>query len=185
MPPVNTTKEQFGSNAKEVSLLRQDLQKIRECTTAVESRVSEIEDQVPPLARDTNSAYQMAKEANDRADDLENRLRRNKIRIVGLPEKVEGRDPTAYLESWLLDIVARMFPPLFAVEHTHRAPSRPPQPGGTPRPMLAKLLHYHDREMGCCNRRGNVLIYNIMAPEYPFTLTSWRRYRGVGPNSLM
>lgn len=88
-------KEQFGG-MQEVSLLQQDLQKIRERTTTVESRVSEIDDQIrkigrsnTPLARDTNSAYQMAKEANVRAQDLESHLRSNNIHIVGLTERVQ------------------------------------------------------------------------------------------------
>lgn len=58
-------------------MLHQDLQKIHWRTTAVESRVSDIEDQLPPIACDTKSRYQMVKKANDRAEDMENRLRRN------------------------------------------------------------------------------------------------------------
>lgn len=113
----------------------------------MENRVSDTEDQLPPTARDTNTAYQMVKEANDRAEDMENHLRHNNIRIVGLPERIEGRNPTAFVENWLLEIFGQdVFSP-FAVECAHRVPPCPPQPGGPTRSILAKMLHYRDREI--------------------------------------
>lgn len=38
-----------------------------------------------------------------KTDDLENRSRRNNIRITGLPEKVEGSHPTAFMEVFLAE----------------------------------------------------------------------------------
>lgn len=38
-----------------------------------------------------------------RAEDFENHLRRNNVCIVGLPEKVDGRDPTQFVEQWMAD----------------------------------------------------------------------------------
>lgn len=52
-------------------------------------------------------APQQALAVTDHADDIENQLRCNNVRIVGLSEKVEGRDPTAFVEQWLLDIFGR------------------------------------------------------------------------------
>lgn len=37
-----------------------------------------------------------------RLEDLENRLRRNNVRLVGLPEWVEGNTPVEFIEKWLL-----------------------------------------------------------------------------------
>lgn len=42
---------------------------------------------------------------SDHSDDLENRGRRNNIRIVGLTEGVEGDNPTQFFESWLPKIL--------------------------------------------------------------------------------
>lgn len=91
---MDVLKEKFGGLKETVSLLRQDIQKIREKTTAVEGRVSDMEDYMPHLNREVRVAAQQAHQAFDKTDDIENRLRRNNVRIVGLPEKVEGRDPT-------------------------------------------------------------------------------------------
>lgn len=137
---VNTLQEQFGGLREDVSLLRQDWQKIQEHTMAVESRISNMEDQIPQMAQDTRAALQLARDANDRAKDMENGLRRNNVCIAGLPEQVEGRDPTTFVENWLIDIFGKNASSPFAVERAHRVPSRPP------RSILARLLHYHDRE---------------------------------------
>lgn len=100
MASVNTLKYQFGG-LREEALLCQDLQKIWERMTAVESRVSDIDNKLPPLAREARMANQLAQETNNRAEDMENHLCQNNNQIVGLPEKTGGRDPTTFVESWL------------------------------------------------------------------------------------
>lgn len=167
---VGDLKVQFGGLAESVSLLRQDLQKIRERTTAAEGRISDIEDQLPPLARDTRAAAQQAAQNTAKTDDIENRLRRNNVRIVGLPEKVEGRDPTTFVEDWLLETFGKeAFSAIFAVERAHRTPPRPPQPGNRPRSMLARILNYRDREviLRLARERGAVQYNGSRVSFYP------------------
>lgn len=67
-------------------MLRQDLQEIQE-RTAVESRVSDLEDKLPPLAREAHVAHQLVQETNTRAEDMENRLCHNNICIMGMLER--------------------------------------------------------------------------------------------------
>lgn len=167
---VNTLKEQFGGVREDVSLLRQDLQKIRERTTAVESRVSEIEDKLTPVALEPHAAYQLAKDTNNRADDMENRLQRNNIRIEGLLKKTEGRDTTTFVETWLTEIFGKeAFSPFFTVEQVYHTPGRPPQPGAPPRPILAWLLHYRDREavLRHAREKANVQVNGVRVSFYP------------------
>lgn len=97
----NTIKDQFHCLWEEVSLLRQDLQKIRERTIAVESRVNDIKDKRPLLVQ-AHTAHQLAKE-NNRAHDMENHLRCNNFGIVGLLKRKEG-PPTTFVESWLMEL---------------------------------------------------------------------------------
>lgn len=76
----------------------------------MEGRISEMEDQITPLTRDTRTALQQAPQAKPK------QIRQNNVHIVGLPKKVEGRDPTAFKEQWLQDIFVReAFSSLFAV----------------------------------------------------------------------
>lgn len=128
-------KERFGGLREQVFLLRQDLQKIREHMTTPEVRISDLEDQLTPLAHDARMAAQQVAPAKAKADDFENCLRHNNVRIVGLLEKVEGRDPTAFVELWLLELFSKdAFTSLFAVERAHRIPPRPLPPGNQPGP---------------------------------------------------
>lgn len=98
------------------------MQKIHERTTAVESRVSGIEDRLPPLMSEARSSTsQLAKANNLCNEDFENRLRQNIVRTVGLPERVEGKNPTDFIEQWLLTLFAKeAFTPLFVVQQDNR-----------------------------------------------------------------
>lgn len=93
-------------------------------------------------------AAQQVAAANEKADDIENRLCHNNVRIVGLSEKVEGRDPTTFVERWLMELFGKeAFTPLLAVERAHHTPPRPVPPDNHPRSMLAHMLNYRDREI--------------------------------------
>lgn len=62
----------------------------------------------------------------NKVDDLENRLCRNNLQLVGLPEQVEGFDPVAFLESWLEQEFGRdQLSAFFVIEQAHRVPGRP------------------------------------------------------------
>ena len=145
---VQTLLQHFGGLKEEVGLIRHDFQKIRERTTAVESRVSEVEDRMAPLVRELQVTARIATANENRNEDIENRLRRSNVRIVGLPEKTEGRDPTAFVEAWLQEVFGKdAFTPFYSVERAHRVPPRPLPPGNPPRTMLAKLLNFEDKEI--------------------------------------
>lgn len=131
----------------ELSLVRQDMQKLRDRTAALEGRVGSLEDEWQPLQRDVKYLQTVSSANAARLEDMENRLRRNNVRAVGIPEKSEGKNPVHFIESWLLDTFGKeSFSPMFAVERAHRVPARPPPPGAPPRPFLFKLLNYKDRD---------------------------------------
>lgn len=59
---------------------------------------------------------------------------------MGLPEKVKGRDPTEFIEHWLIDLFGKeAFTPLFVVERAHRVPTIA-LPGSAPKLVLAHRL---------------------------------------------
>lgn len=136
----------------------------------MESRVSDIEDKLPPVVKEAHVSHQLAKDTNNRADDMENRLRCNNILIVGLPEKTEGKDPTSFIEGWLSDLFGKdAFSPFFTVERAHCTPGCPLPPGAPPRPVLARLLHYRDREavLRCAREWANVQFKGTRVSFYP------------------
>lgn len=81
----------------DVSLIRQDLQKLRERVTETETRLSRVEDEVPPLQVHAEQLQHQLNMVIAKQYDMENRLRRCNLRFVGLPECSEGSDPP---RSW-------------------------------------------------------------------------------------
>lgn len=82
-----------------------------------------------------------------RAEDAENRNRRNNLRIIGLPERAEDPDPTAFTERLLRQLLPQAsFSPYFTVERAHRMPAVRGPPGAPPRTFILRLLHFRDRD---------------------------------------
>ena len=77
-----------------------------------------------------------------RAEDSEGRARRNNIRIVGLPEKIEGHGLPTYLEEWIRKDVA----PEGLSNHFALEPRLDHPPGQPPHLKVARLLHFKDRD---------------------------------------
>lgn len=76
-----------------------------------------MEDQLPPMSKAIPSHAQDIAALLNKVDDLENRSRRNNVRLVGVPEKAEGRNPVAFLESWLINAIGKdSLSPFFAIE---------------------------------------------------------------------
>lgn len=130
----------------ELLLIKQELQKAVDRITGLEGRVSQVEDDVFPLQQDVKSMKEQLGRINEKMDEMENRLRRDNIRIVGLPERCEGQNPIAFLEGWFTEIFGRdAFSPQLAIERAHRVPFRAPPPGGRPRSLLMKFLNHRDK----------------------------------------
>lgn len=120
---------------------------LREKAQATDHRIAALEDTVRPMSTDTQVIKKPLSEHTLKMADMEDRMRRNNIRLVGLPEGVEGSHPEEFLEEWLkVHMAPGTFTAMFAIERAHRVPGKPPPKGATPRPMIAKILHFRDRE---------------------------------------
>uniref|UniRef100_H3AF74 L1 transposable element RRM domain-containing protein n=1 Tax=Latimeria chalumnae TaxID=7897 RepID=H3AF74_LATCH len=83
-----------------------------------------------------------------RIQDLENRSRRNTIRVLGVPEEAEGNGVSG--PALLLTILQECLPLEAAdsieVERAHRTLGPRSPPDQQPRPIMARLLCFQDRE---------------------------------------
>lgn len=108
----------------------------------METWVSEVEDKLVPAQKDIRTHSLAIAALQAKADDLENRSRRNNIWLVGVPEKTEGANPSDYFESWIQTIFGKeTLSPFFAIERAHMVPLHPL------RLILIKLLHFKDRDI--------------------------------------
>ena len=78
--------------------------------TDMEAGLSDYSDRIVVL----ESNYVMLKmEYNvlvDKVDDLENRSQRSNLRVVGIPEKMEGSDPAKFMTELFRDSRAQVLP---------------------------------------------------------------------------
>lgn len=154
----------------DISVIRQDLHKLRDRVKTAENRISNVEDAIPPLQEGTERIQRQIQQLFSKHDEMENRLRRCNLRLIGLPEGAEGKDPTTFLEQLLITHYGReAFSPMLAVERAHRMPARPPPQGAPPRTFIAKLLNYKDRDaaLRMAREKGNIQLGNSKITIFP------------------
>lgn len=120
-----------------------------------------MEDAVRSDSRDPQALQWQQRALQDRAIETENRLRRNNIHILGLPERAKGSRPIEFTEQLLTEVFGLTdLPPTFVMERAHRVLPAPPRPGAPPRPLLLWFLYYRDRDSILATARAKpVIIY--------------------------
>lgn len=110
--------------------------------------VSSVEDNPNPLKQEMKIIISVKMNVNTfKMEDMENRMRRNNVRILGLPERCEGPNPAGFMEKWLVENFGKeSFSSFFAIERAHRVPHRVPPPGGQPRQFLVRMLYFKDKD---------------------------------------
>ncbi|KAF4088859.1 hypothetical protein AMELA_G00059470 [Ameiurus melas] len=111
-----------------------DAEKRIECLESSERALS-----ANPFATDLEKIF-------ERLEDLENRSRRNNLRIIGVPEHEEGRDMVKFLDELflsLLDITGHKL----ELEWAHRVPARRSGEEYRPQPILARFLRSSDKDL--------------------------------------
>ncbi|KAJ1126570.1 hypothetical protein NDU88_004977 [Pleurodeles waltl] len=74
--------------------------------------------------------------------DLEDRSRRNNIRLLGFPEGTEGTNTLSYLQDMLPKLTDITFDPPLEFERVHRLCPKRQDGKGRPRPIIACLLRH-------------------------------------------
>lgn len=153
---------------------------LEDSTESSDQRFRELEVRCAALAERTDKL--LAK-----TSDLESRSRRNNIRIIGLPESIEGPRPTVFFAELLVELLGSetlQSPP--ELDRAHRGLTMKPQPGQRPRPVIARVHRYQVKDLiirearkrrGKLQYRGTpVQIYEDYAPE---VVEERAKYRSV------
>lgn len=121
--------------------MSQELQKAVERTSILEERPSQVEDILHPMRQEFKIMQTQLDTHKFKMDELENRLRRHNVRVMGLPERSGGSCPEEFMEKWLREVFGtETFSHIFAIERAHRVPTRIISPGNHPRPLIMKLF---------------------------------------------
>mgnify|MGYP002804399224 CR=1 FL=1 len=143
----NALEGQIGGLQMEVSLVRQDLRNVVDRVTETEDRISGMENNIKDLQTTVQSLSAKTGALEFRAEDAESRARRNNLRLIGFPEESEGINCESFLESWIKTWVpTESLSTCFLIERAHRSLARRPPPGAPPRPMIARVRNYKDRD---------------------------------------
>lgn len=115
--------------------------------TATEQRVSDVEDEVSVMAKRLTEAEKKISLLTTCVDNLENRSRRDNIRIRNLKEGAEGTNPIQFFQTWLPSLLGLDKRPgaiaHIKMDRAHR--SLGPQ-GPRPRPVIIKLHNSTDKQ---------------------------------------
>lgn len=123
------------------------LDKQAERTDMAERRITEVEEAQTAMDANAKQLDNLMRTLRDKTEDLEARSRRSNLRIIGLPESTQTGNMERYVEKLLTDLLgAETFSNVFIVERAHRSLGPRPRPGAPPRPIIAKLLNYRDRD---------------------------------------
>lgn len=164
----------------DISLIRQDIHKLRERVSETERGIGQAEDELPPLQINVERLQYQLNTVLSKQDEMENRLRRCNLRFVGLPKKAEGSNPPTFLENLLINNFGReAFSSTFVVERAHRLAARPPAPGAPPRTFIAKLLNFRDRDtiLRLTREKGNIPFGDTHIAVYPNFSTEVQKKR--------
>ncbi len=125
--------------------MREEVGKCMERVKSAEIRISSTEDIIASLQAKIKHLEIKNNEMEDKVVDLEARSRRSNLRLVNLPEKVEGEDACAFLETWIPKALGIASPsPKLVLERAHCVVQRS-NPNAPPRTLIMKFLNDRDK----------------------------------------
>lgn len=137
LTPVNATLEQvktyYESHEERIRGVEDHLSEYSDRLVSAETAITVLQDENAWLKK--------------KLDDLENRSRRSNLRVVGIPEKLEGSDPVKFMTDFFLEVLgAEFFSRPLLLDRAHRVGAKPAdgQPA-RPRVFLVRFHYYHDK----------------------------------------
>lgn len=132
----------------QISADRAIINQHQEAIQQLETAANDTQERMEKLESTCAALLESNEELKAKLDDLENRSRRNNIRIIGLPENIEGPQPTAFIDTLLREIFgADAFPTSAIADRAHRIATAnkkatPPRP----RPLIVRIHHFQTKE---------------------------------------
>ena len=148
--------------------------------STVEAASSDHDFQLTGLKQQWRQLEASHKSLQEKVIDLEARSRRQNIKVVGLPERAEGKTPVDFFAVFLRNLLgAAHFPTPIEVDRAHRL-GQPSDAGARPRVMIARIHSFRVKEKILRLARENTpLTYNgtriHIYPDYPAEIMKRRQ----------
>lgn len=122
--------------------IKQQMEKLDKRLTTVEHRVSNAEDR--SIRHERALGYLLRREARLTAkqDDMENRLRRNNIRVYGIPEEAEGKEMVPFMVEFFRTTLTLKDDVEIKLERAHRAIAPKPKTKASTRSIIVRFLDF-------------------------------------------
>ncbi len=116
--------------------------------TDLESNAEEVSQHLQQLEATCSAMQEDNKWLKSKLSALEGRIRRQNIRILGLPESVEGSRPTAFFSQPLLDVLGKqIFPSPQELDRAHHSLAPKPGPRDRPCPIIICFHRYQMKDL--------------------------------------
>ncbi|KAJ1189163.1 hypothetical protein NDU88_005914 [Pleurodeles waltl] len=135
---ISSLEHTVSTNTTEVQGLRNEVVKFQINMQSTDARLSAVEnliDKIPDNSQDIGYLQQ-------KVIELEDRGRRNNLRIIGLPEQIEKDNILDFLTTFLPTLTKTTFSQPLDFQRAHRVCSRGITSSTRPRQVLACCLHH-------------------------------------------
>ncbi|KAK7878437.1 hypothetical protein WMY93_034320, partial [Mugilogobius chulae] len=141
----------------------------------MEKSLSDMSDRVVALEKSQQALISDNKRLTEKCVDLENRSRRQNIRIVGVAEGAEANNANNFVARFLVEVLGgENFDRAIVIDKAHRSLAPKPRLGEKPSAIIARLHYLTDKEkvMSLSRAKGKlsfegspVHIFPDMSPE--------------------
>jgi archaellum component FlaC len=144
-------KEEFDRFRKETDSkfegINADMKTQHDHMEEAQTRVAELEEWQVEAKSEMLAMMTQTLTMQEKMTDLEGRLRRNNIRIFGIPGDTEGNSTSKYLERFLTTELELPSDTPLQIQRAHRALAQKPPPNAPPRSMVDNFLQFETKEM--------------------------------------
>ncbi|KAJ1194204.1 hypothetical protein NDU88_003498 [Pleurodeles waltl] len=129
-----------------ITSLTLETKSMRSDIAGFQSRVTGLEQCMGSLEMQTATSQDRGQDflyLRSKLTDMEDRSRRDNIRLLRIPENEEGTDIQAFLGSTLPKLTSLDFDPLLEFQQVHRVGPKHSDKSSMPRPIIACLLRHN------------------------------------------
>ncbi len=144
IPALRELREDIQATNKSVKELREEFEAIVTKTKQTRDRVDSVQAAAREDKRTVTNLKDQLERLTEKMTDMEDRSRRNNVRLVGLPEGMEGPDAAGFLRANLSKWIPSLRGRDIEIDRAHRV-----YDGGRgsdrPRTLIFRVLRWHDR----------------------------------------
>ncbi|XP_073453695.1 uncharacterized protein [Aquarana catesbeiana] len=129
-----------------IHTVNRDLQEVSERVTYVEDKMGKFATTINALVDANESNEDDIDSIKAKMADMEDRARKNNVKICGIPESVLQQDLRNYVSQLFTTVLPEMSAIDFTVDRIHRLPKPTHLPVSVPRDVILRLHFYHTKE---------------------------------------